>query len=46
MDHNIKALEALEKLVNEATSQTLLKPDLTRMRKIAEIVNSSGSLPK
>jgi hypothetical protein len=46
MDQNIKAVAELEKLVNEATSQTLLKADLNRLKRISEIINSRSTMPK
>lgn len=46
MDQNIKAVAELEKLVNEATSQTLLKPDINRLKRISEIINSRSTMPK
>lgn len=44
-ENYIKELHELEKLVNESTSSTLLKPDPTRLARIAALVNSKPSLP-
>ena len=46
MDQSIKAMGEIEKLVNECTSQTLLKLDNSKLNRIAELVNSSGTIPK
>lgn len=45
-ENNIKALMELERLVNESTSTTTLKPDLQRFGRIAQIINSKTTIPK
>ena len=46
MEQNIKAMTELEKLLTEATSQTMIKPDQMKFKRIVEILNSRANLPK
>lgn len=46
MEQNIKALGELDKLLSESTSQTVLKPDLSKFKRISEIINSKTNIPK
>lgn len=46
MDQNIKILSELEKLLTESTSQTVLKPDPAKFKRIVDLINSKLSVPK
>ena len=46
MEQNIKALGELDKLLAESTSQTVLKPDMVKFKRISEIINSKTNIPK
>ena len=46
MQQAVKLTGDIEKLLSECSSQTLLKPDLSKMEKLAELVNSSPAAGK
>lgn len=46
MQQTIKDLGELDKLVSESTSQTVMKADLAKFKRISDILNSKTNLPK
>lgn len=46
METQIKVVGELDKLLKESTSNTMLKPDLARFQRMAELINSKPTIPK
>lgn len=46
MQQNIKDVAELDKLLSESTSQTVMKADLAKFKRIADILNSKTNIPK
>ena len=46
MQQNIKDIAELDKLLSESTSQTVMKADLAKYKRMADILNSKTNIPK
>lgn len=46
METQIKVIGELDKLLKESTSTTVLKPDISRFQRMAELINSKPTIPK